>query len=215
MPIATFVDYLDKHQGAFTAILTFCLVAITFYYAVQNRRMVWEMKKARDATILPKLAIDLHALGPNVVALAIRNVGPGAALDIDVRTEWVPAFASLEVSGKRWRKNLMAPGEQVVLFPPGDLGGNLKPLTETYREVRLRGEMKDVVGNTREVDEAFENLTEWSQVLQDAGQRWRNPEPEARAAEAMAKKFEPALKGLTKATNQVAAEIRSARQDDD
>jgi hypothetical protein len=208
MYLATVFSYLDKHQGGFTAILTLCLVGITFYYAIQNRRMVAEMKKARDATILPKLAIDLHALGPNAVALAIKNVGPGAALDIDVRTEWVPAFTSLEVAGKRWRKNLMASGEQVVLFPPGELGGNLTPLTETYREVRLRGELKDVGGRVREVDEAFEDLAQWAKVIHD--QAWKNPDQEIRAADAMAKKFEPALKNLAKAVSQIADAIKVA-----
>ena len=213
MYLATVFSYLDRNQGAFTAILTLCLVGITFYYAIQNRRMVAEMKEARDATILPKLAIDLHALGPNVVALAIKNVGPGAALDIDVRTEWVPAFSSLEVAGKRWRKNLMAPGERAVLFPPGDLGGNLGPLTEKYGEVRLRGEMKDVNGRVREVDEAFEDLTEWAQVIHH--QAWKNPDPEIRAADAMAKKFEPALRDLAKAGSQIADAIRLASERDD
>jgi hypothetical protein len=93
---------LDRHQGASTAILTAALVAVTVFYAWQNRKMVGEMKKARDATILPKLALDLHALGPTVFDLAIKNVGPGAALDIDVQTDgcqWTSLLLRLAYDG--------------------------------------------------------------------------------------------------------------------
>lgn len=127
---------LDRHQGASTAILTAALVAVTVFYAWQNRKMVGEMKKARDATILPKLALDLHTLGPTVFDLAIKNVGPGAALDIDVQTEWMPVDESAAAPGVRWRRNILSPGGQVELFPPGELSGNHESLPETYKEVR-------------------------------------------------------------------------------
>jgi hypothetical protein len=38
--LATAVNYLDEHSGAFTAFLTAVLIAVTIYYAVQNARMV-------------------------------------------------------------------------------------------------------------------------------------------------------------------------------
>ena len=99
MAFATLIDSLDRHQGASTAILTAALVLVTAVYAWQNRKMVREMKHARDATILPKLALEFHRLGPNVVDLAIRNVGPGAAIEIDVRTEWVPTAEGATAPG--------------------------------------------------------------------------------------------------------------------
>jgi hypothetical protein len=210
MALANVIDFLDKHQGASTAILTGALVLVTVIYAWQNRKMVREMKHARDAAILPKLALEFHRLGPNVVDLAIRNVGPGAAIDIDVRTEWVPIAEDATAPGARWRRNLLSPSEQVELFPPGDLGGNLDSLPDRFREVRLQGTMIDAAGTTHEVDERFSDLPEWRRILGDAHESWHPPEPERRAADAFYKKFERPLKDLTNATNEVARAVRAS-----
>jgi hypothetical protein len=47
-PLASIITSLDKHQGASTAVLTAVLVAVTVYYALQNKRMVGEMQRARE-----------------------------------------------------------------------------------------------------------------------------------------------------------------------
>jgi len=213
MLYADLFDFLDQHQGASTAILTFALVAVTIFYALQNRKMVREMKKARDAAVLPKLALDMHALGPNLFDLAIKNVGPGAALDIDVRTEWVPIDESASPPGARWRRNVMASGEQVELFPPDKRSGGMESMPDIYEEVRLLGEMRDAVGNRHQVDERFEELPEWGQLVKEAQQSWKPPEPERRAAEAMHKKFDQPLKSLTKAADEIARAIREVKSD--
>ena len=74
--IASIFDTLDRHSGSATVLLTAALVLVTAYYAWMNRRAVSEMKAARDATLLPKLALEFHRLGPNVVDLAIRTLAP-------------------------------------------------------------------------------------------------------------------------------------------
>ena len=56
IPSATVVNWLDKHQGVASAFLTAVLVVVTIYYAVQNRRMVLEMERAR------KLAVEQRKL---------------------------------------------------------------------------------------------------------------------------------------------------------
>lgn len=209
MVYATILGFFDKHQGSSTVILTAALVAVTAFYAWQNRKMVSEMKKARDAAILPKLALDFHPIGPDVVDLAIRNVGPGAAIDIDIRTEWVPVDASAPAPGARWRRNIMSPGEEVQLFLPTKGDRNLKALSETYKEVRLVGAMADAAGNPHEVDERFEDLPEWVRLLKDAHQSWKPPEPERRTADAMYSKFERPLKDLTNAAREIARAVRA------
>jgi hypothetical protein len=83
--IATIIDYLDDHAGAFTALLTAVLIAVTTYYAAQNRRMVKEMAATRELSILPKLALEFLRLGPTAMDVLVKNVGPGPALDIEVR----------------------------------------------------------------------------------------------------------------------------------
>ncbi len=139
MPFATIIDYLDEHAGAFTALLTLALVAVTIYYAIQNYRMVGEMAKARRATIRPTLAIEFHRIGPTAITVAVRNVGPGAALDIDVRMIYVPARDSGELVERRWRRKVLMSGEQYDFFPPGALDGNLNALPATYPGSTDRG----------------------------------------------------------------------------
>jgi hypothetical protein len=51
IPLATVISRLDRHQGAATVFLTAGLIVGTAYYAVQNRRMVREMKRARELAI--------------------------------------------------------------------------------------------------------------------------------------------------------------------
>jgi hypothetical protein len=201
------LDTLDHHSGSVTVFLTAALVLVTAFYALMNRRAVMEMKAARDATILPKLALEFHRLGPNVVDLAIRNVGPGAALKIDVEVEWSPADATSSTPKVRWRRNLMSPGEQVELFPPGDLNGNLDVLPSLYRDIRLRGGMEDAVGKRYVVDEMFGDITEWRSLLGDAHESWHPPEPERRLAEALGREFKPTLDGLSSAVRDGASAL--------
>lgn len=59
IPSATVVNWLDKHQGVASAFLTAVLVVVTIYYAVQNRRMVLEMERARTLAIEQR-KIDEH-----------------------------------------------------------------------------------------------------------------------------------------------------------
>jgi hypothetical protein len=188
-PLATFIDYMDDHSGAFTAILTAVLILVTIYYAIQNQRMVGEMRKSRELAILPSLALEFHRLGPNSMTLAIKNVGPGAALDIDVQMIYEPvAGGAAEREERRWRSNVMASGEAHDFMPPGELSNNLNTLTESFQAIRLRGTMKDAAGKQHTVDASFSDLPEWREVLGGAHQRWVD-EPERRMAKAFADKF--------------------------
>jgi hypothetical protein len=207
---ATAIDYLDKHAGAFTALLTLALVAVTIYYAVQNRRMVGEMKAARNAAILPKLALEFHRLGPAAMTVAIRNVGPGAALNVDTRVVFEPITEGDSGAAReefRWRRNILAPGEQYDFLPPGDLNDNLNSLPQRYRELTLVGSMKDAAGTTHKVDEALDDLPEWRRVLEGARQRWAAADPERRTADELYKRFEQPLRELNQGIQGVASAV--------
>lgn len=193
MIVATVIRYLDQHSGAFTALLTLALVGVTIYYAIQNRRMVAEMREARNAGILPKLGLEFHRLGPTAMTVAIRNVGPGAALDVDIRARFEPVESTREAPEFRWRRNILGPGEQYDFLPPGDLSDNLNTLTAAYQAVRLEGSMRDAAGTTHVVDEAFDDLPEWRSVLHQARQRFTDPAPERRLAEALHNRFKQPL----------------------
>jgi len=201
---ATIIHSLDQHSGSVSAVLTAALVLVTGYYAAMNRRAVQEMRAARNAALLPKLALEFHRLGPMVVDLAIRNVGPGAAIAIDVEIEWLPVIKD-DASKIRWRRNLLSSGEQVELAPPGDRNGNLDTLPKVYRDIRLRGAMQDAGGKPYVVEEAFGNITEWRDLLGDAHEIWRPPEPERRMSEAFARQFD--VDGVSRAVKEIAASL--------
>jgi hypothetical protein len=218
MPLASFIDTLDKHQGTSTAVLTAVLVIVTIYYAAQNHAMVKEMKRARDAALLPKLALDFHRLGPTAMTIGIKNVGPGAALDIDVRTLWDPIAAGT-VPERRWRRSILVPGEQADFMPPGEtLNDSLNSLPARYNRVRLVGTMKDAARKAHTVNEVFDDLAEWRDVLASAHQRFTYPDAERRLAEELDKKFKGPLADLGRGIDNVAASLTALapqQQEDD
>jgi hypothetical protein len=210
MPVATLIDCLDDHAGAFTALLTAVLIIVTAYYAVQNRRMVKELAAARELSILPKLALEFLRLGPTAMDVLIRNVGPGPALDLDVRLIFEPRpGGTAGREERRWRRNLLAPGEQKDFLPPGSLNDNLNRLPQEYQEVRLVGSMKDAVGKTHAVDEVFADLPEWRGML---GRERFVTLPERELAEAFAKKFDGSLRGLNESVIEVARALDRLRE---
>ena len=73
-----------------TEILTGALVLITAYYAWQNFRMVQEMRAARAAAIQPRLVPTVAHLPAGHANLRVINVGPGAALDVDIHLNLDP-----------------------------------------------------------------------------------------------------------------------------
>jgi len=214
--LATIIDYLDEHSGAFAAVLTAVLIAVTTYYAIQNRRMVGEMRKARNAAILPKLALEFHPLGSTAMTVVIKNVGPGAALDLDVRVVYDPVGEGHQPQEARWRRNILASGEQYDFLPPGGVNDNVNQLPATYKAVRLVGTMKDAAGATHDVDEAFDDLAEWRKVLGEAHQRFTYPDAEKRLAEELSKKFARPLKDVRTGLQDVARAVyRLAPPDSD
>ena len=98
--------------------LTSVLVGITAFYAWQNYRMANEMRAAREVAVLPKLALHLGMVGPAHGFVYLSNVGPGAALDIDIGITFVPHEGSADSQVEhRWSATVMAPGETHHFFP--------------------------------------------------------------------------------------------------
>jgi hypothetical protein len=130
--------------------------------------MVGEMRRARLAALVPKLAIEFHYLAASIATVAVRNVGPGAAIDIDVRLIYEPTQSGQEAPERRWRRNVLASGEQFDFLDPGASQNNIDALSSTYKAIRLVGTMKDAIGSEYTVEESFENLAEWWEVFQQA-----------------------------------------------
>jgi hypothetical protein len=180
--VGSFFGSLDKHQGAAVALMTAALVLVTAFYAVQNYRMVAEMQRSRGLAILPKLAVEFHRLGPTAMTVAIKNVGPGAALAVDVRLMYDPLDHEQFGPQVRWRRSVLAPGEQSDFMPPGGVNDSVNTLPNTYRSIRLVGSMLDAAGNRHNVEERLENLREWRGLLHAAHERWVDPDRERRLA---------------------------------
>lgn len=150
----------------------------------------------------------------------VRNVGPGPALDVDVRLVFEPQpGGNATREERRWRRNLLAPGEQKDFLPPGDLNDNLNRLPREFQEIRLVGSMTDAIGKTYVVDEAFTDLAEWREML---GRERFVGLPERELAEAFAKKFDGPLKalnqsvaGIASALHQLSEQSGGAHQDPD
>jgi hypothetical protein len=67
--------------------------------------------------------------------------------------------------------------------------------------------MADAAGNEHSVDEVFEDLAEWRQVLADAKQRFVYPEPEKRLAEQLSRKFNGNHGNLRQSADNIAANL--------
>ena len=153
--------------------LTAGLVVVNMVFAWQMVRSVTEMKRSRQLQVMPKLAPDLHVLGPALAFLRLTNVGLGPALDVRVKVvfEGIEGTPSDE---REWRSSLFAPGEFHEFLPPQrNEGGHVSmdELTTDYRRVAVKGTAKDSLGRTHTVDEASDDLNEWWQVLKASGQR--------------------------------------------
>jgi hypothetical protein len=74
------IDFLDKHAGAVTALATIVLVMITAWYAWLTRKIAKETSEARR----PYVYVDISGEGGGWVELVLGNDGDRAAGDIKV-----------------------------------------------------------------------------------------------------------------------------------
>lgn len=176
--------------------------------------MVGEMAEARRVAVLPKLALEFHRLGPTAVSMAVRNVGPGAALMIDVRLIWEPSHEAARIES-RWRRNVVASGERFDFLPPGTLDGNINSLPADYRAVRLVGTMRDATGHEYSVDERFDDLADWRESLGEIHQRFVHEDVEKRLAEELHKKFKGSLSDLARGLREFSSVVAAAASEDE
>ena len=199
-----------------TEILTAVLVAVTSYYAWQNRQMVREMAATREITVLPKLAIDWTMTSSTIALPTVRNVGPGPALSVDITLHYVPlAGKEDKLKTRRWTANLMMPGESKQFLPlESDFSGSMgtEELAATYESVRLSGQYLDVLGKHHSAEDALENIAEWQRVSGEAIARWQDPDTVKRQAKELAEHFEAKFKPtLETLAQEISALQQSAR----
>jgi hypothetical protein len=180
-----------------TEVLTAVLVVITGFYAWQNYRMANEMRAARGVAVLPKLSISLGMVGPQYGFVYLTNVGPGAALDVDIGITFVPhdEDADPHVIELVWTTNVMAPGETHSFIPrkhpDGDNVGDgevckIDELTAKYRDIRLMGTYRDALGTAHRADDTRKDLDAWWDFQKESGVAWRHPDPDYRFGSTLA-----------------------------
>ena len=94
--------------------------------------------------------------------LAIKNLGPGHAHDVRVTLTFEPLEGD-----KRWRRNTLLAGEiRHVMLPERDTdeGGVIpvQELADTSVRARMRGRVRDVLGNEHHVDEEMDIGAWWT-----------------------------------------------------
>lgn len=193
--------------GVFTpneilAMLTFVLVLLNGYYAWQTRQTVSEMRRARGAAVLPKLAIKVHAVGAGVGWLRILNVGPGAAIDVSASLTLMPGGFRID-----WRTHTLAPGEGRDFIPdPPDADPNelahLDQLVARYSHVTLTANYEDALGTAHVVDQTIEIRDWWAAIKTAHEMVTHDVQAEAKDE----------LEGIRKALDKLASEAQRHRQ---
>jgi hypothetical protein len=149
-------------------VLTAALVLTTAVYAFFTWRMAEEMQRTRLQSIRPRVGLYLRPYSPMGGNLAIRSLGPGTALDVELAITFTP-----DDDSRRWRTPVFSPGEEAELFFPGLREGTagFKDLEERQTKAEVRGFMKDVVGHSHAVDEHLD-VAGWSKLTVGADQRY-------------------------------------------
>jgi hypothetical protein len=203
-----------------TEILTAVLVVITGFYAWQNLRMANEMRAARGVSVLPKLGISLGMVGPQHGFVYVTNVGPGAALDVDIRLVFEPLdnepHHRMET---HWTASVIAAGETQDFMPErrtadqqsgeGDIL-DIDALIGTYRAIRLIGTYQDALGTKHKVDDVLSDLAHWWHLQTHSGAHWRHPDPDHRFGSTLADRLNQKFSRHNRTVEQELKAIRQA-----
>ena len=131
-----------------TELLTAVLVLVTGYYAWQNQRMR-EMRRSRELSVRPQLALDFERLGGTAAAVVVSNVGQGTALDSDLTITFAPKNGS-EPDVRHWQPAVLVPGASQRFFPPVQQL-DMNALAATYASATVAGSTHDTLGGCHEV----------------------------------------------------------------
>lgn len=176
--------YVVVHRLIHTNTSTFAtivLVGITVYYAWQNRTMAIEMRKARELTVLPHIALDLHSIGPVNIDVVIRNAGQGPALNLDAILRFhlregqeAEAGAVLE---RRVQLGYLAPAQMKEFLPPANAQGgwSFPALAALLEAVTLDGTVQSALNQTHPVTLRIDDLSEKQRRLVEAQRRYQAP----------------------------------------
>jgi prepilin signal peptidase PulO-like enzyme (type II secretory pathway) len=131
-----------------SVLVTTVLVVINAYYAWQTRQTIREMEKARKAEFIPHVRVELSWLGPVFLVLKATNFGKGPATNVKAEITFLPS------NEKRiWEEAVLSPNESIRISLPE---GIIEKVCEKSANITVKGECKDIFGQTFKIDETID-----------------------------------------------------------
>lgn len=148
------------------------LVLITGYYAWQTRRTVMEMHASRLLVMMPKIVLDLEMADPIIARIAVRNVGSGPALDLDITVTFnARALGGAQSESRHWATAFVAAGEHHELLPP-ETTPYVDQLVSSFGSISMKGSATDCLGGRLEINHELNVERVW-RLQVGARQRFR------------------------------------------
>jgi uncharacterized membrane protein (DUF485 family) len=144
-----------------SVLVTIVLVVINAVYVWQTRQTIKEMEKSRKTEFVPHIRVDINWLGPVFLVLRITNFGKGPATNIRAEIIFLPLNEK-----KTWEQAIMSPSESIRIFLPE---GQMEKVCEKSEKITVKGEYKDLFGQTFKIDETL-NAKEFIEQARQLGQ---------------------------------------------
>lgn len=131
----------------------------------------------------------------------VKNVGQGPALEVDIELAFEPIEeGSLPREVRRWRVNLIDPGEDHWFSPAQGGGGSLDihGLAAAFERLTLSGTFRDTLGEIHRVDERFEDLPGYRDLARRARHIWQQEEPARTLKEEVGEPIQKELRELAR-----------------
>jgi hypothetical protein len=166
-------------MAAASILLTAALVVITGYYALQTRRTVDEMRRARGANLLPSVTLSLEHPGGAHGFIVLTNPGAGPAIDVDLVMSYEPGGPQV-----RWSNPCLFVGQTERFLAP-EQTTLMADLISKYERIVLRATYKDALGDRHQSEQTLDIKTYWE--LNVAATHLLHDDYEKKAAEELEK----------------------------
>jgi hypothetical protein len=160
-------------------VLTALLLAVTGFYAYQNRAAVVqaraaviESREARLQALRPHVVADFWPLGPDYPVIRLTNAGMAVALDVDVtitmdrRSPRPDGSTDPFIFQFAWPA--MPVGANHQISPPDRAPGtdrsHLTVLLEEYGPLRMTGTCRDMLGRVHQINQTIDFVAWWSAI---------------------------------------------------
>ena len=158
-----FLNSLTAYSNLILIILNLLLVIITGVYAYLTRRMVLEMKIARENQTDANLVATPISADRVYAEVQLVNAGPGAALDVELSISLEPL---LETAVKTWYSPSFLVGQKEnFLLPRLD---SLHELANKHNSVMVKVKWKNIFGKSKSFSASY-NLNNLAQGWYNAG----------------------------------------------